>query len=132
MAYTSDKTGHREVYVVSFPAGEGETRISIAGGDQPRWRGDGKELFFVGADGKIMSVAVKAGLPSGPDSKASFEPGVPQTLFDVHLPIQGRTTLFEYDVTGDGKRFLLDALGGGFASPPPLTVVVNWDTAAKK
>jgi Tol biopolymer transport system component len=52
MAYTSDKTGNREVYVVSFPTGEGETRISIAGGDQPRWRGDGKKLFFVGADGK--------------------------------------------------------------------------------
>jgi len=47
MAYTSDKTGQREVYVTPFPTGEGETRISIAGGEQPRWRGDGKELFFV-------------------------------------------------------------------------------------
>jgi Tol biopolymer transport system component len=65
MAYTSDKTGQREVYVTAFPTGEGETRISIAGGEQPRWRGDGKELFFVGEDGKMMAVAVKAGCRRG-------------------------------------------------------------------
>jgi eukaryotic-like serine/threonine-protein kinase len=132
MAYTSDKTGHREVYVVSFPAGEGETRISIAGGEQPRWRGDGKEMFFVAADAKMMSVAVKAGLSSGAGNKASFEPAAPQPLFEAHLPGPGRMLMFEYDVTTDAKRFLLDSEVPGSASAPPLNVIVNWDAVAKK
>ena len=119
-------------YVVSFPTGAGETRISIAGGAQSRWRGDGKELFFLGADSKMMTVAVKAGLPSGPGKKASFDSGVPRPLFEAHLPVPGRTTVFEYDVAADGERFLLDAQGGGSASAPPLTVVVNWDAGVKK
>ena len=50
MAYTSDESGQREVYVRPFPVSDGKWRISTAGGEQPRWRGDGKELFFVGAD----------------------------------------------------------------------------------
>ena len=60
MAFTSDRSGRREVYVRPFPAGEGEWTISIAGGEQPRWRADGKELFFEAADGKMMAVPVKA------------------------------------------------------------------------
>jgi serine/threonine protein kinase len=128
MAYTSDKTGQREVYVVAFPTGEGETRLSIAGGEQPRWRGDGKELFFVGADGKIMAVAVKA--TAG--NKPSFEPETPQPLFETHLARPPVNPLFEYDVTADGKRFLLDTTGGGSGPVLPLNVVVNWDVGPKK
>jgi hypothetical protein len=132
MAYTSDKTGQREVYVVAFPSGEGETKISIAGGEQPRWRGNGKELFFVGRDGKMMAVAVKA--VAG--VKPSFEPETPQPLFDVRLPVMGRSSVFEYDVTADGKRFLLtNEVGfatGRSTSVPPLTAVVNWDAGLKK
>jgi eukaryotic-like serine/threonine-protein kinase len=130
MAYTSDKTGQREVYVAPFPAGEGETRISITGGEQPRWRGDGKELFFVGADGNMMAVAVKTGVPSGPGNRLAVEPAAPQPLFAVHLPIPGRSSAFEYDVTADGKRFLIDAEVS--ESVPPLTAVVNWDAGLKK
>ena len=59
MAFTSDRSGRREVYVRPFPPGEGEWTISIAGGQGPRWRGDGKELFFEAADGKMMAVPVK-------------------------------------------------------------------------
>jgi hypothetical protein len=76
MAFNSDGSGRREVYVRPFPPGEGEYAISIAGGDMPRWRGDGKELFFQGADGKMMAVAVKAstsiaaGEPSPPSKPA--------------------------------------------------------------
>jgi Tol biopolymer transport system component len=126
MAYTSDKTGQREVYVVAFPTGEGETRISIVGGEQPRWRGDGKELFFVGAGGKMTAVALKA--TAG--TKLSLEPGAPQPLFEAHLAQTYNNLLFEYDVTSDGKRFLLDTTGGS-ASALPLNVVVNWDAAKK-
>jgi len=86
MAFTSDRTGRREVYVRPFPPGEGEWTISIAGGQQPRWRGDGKELFFVAADGKIMAVAVK---PVG-GARASFEAGSPVELFDAHIVNSGK------------------------------------------
>jgi hypothetical protein len=128
MAYTSDKTGQREVYVVAFPTGEGERRISIAGGEQPRWRGDGKELFFVGAEGKIMAVAVKA--TAG--SKPSFEPETPQPLFETRLVRPPTNPLFEYDVTADGKRFLVNTVAGRSPSAPLLNVVVNWDAGLKK
>jgi Tol biopolymer transport system component len=127
MAYTSDASGQREVYVRPFPAGEGEKRISIAGGEQPRWRGDGKELFFVGASGKMMAVALKA--TAG--TKLSIEPGAPQPLFEAHLAQTVNNGLFEYDVTPDGKRFLLDTTGGS-ASALLLNVVVNWDAGPKK
>jgi Tol biopolymer transport system component len=127
MAYTSDKTGQREVYVVAFPTGESEARISIDGGEQPRWRGDGKELFFIGADAKMMVVAVKA-VPGKP----SFEPGAPQPLFEARLARAPSNPLFEYDVTRDGKRFLLNTTGIGSTSAPFLNVVVNWDAGLKK
>lgn len=67
--------------VVPFPPGEGEWAISIAGGRQPRWRADGKELFFVAADGKIMAVPAKA--VAG--AKSSIEAGIPVALFDAHM-----------------------------------------------
>jgi Tol biopolymer transport system component len=128
MGYTSDKTGQPEVYVRPFPAGEGQEKISIAGGEQPRWRGDGKELFFLGADGKMMVVAVSA--MAG--AKPSFEPGAPLPLFEAHLAPSPPNGLFEYNVTPDGKRFLLDTVAGGSGSAPLLNVVVNWDSALKK
>jgi eukaryotic-like serine/threonine-protein kinase len=127
MAYTSDDSGQREVYVRPFPPGDGETRISIAGGEQPRWRGDGRELFFVGGDGKMMAVAVKAttGL------KPTFEAAAPQPLFETRLAQFVENAAFEYDVTADGKRFLLDTVAGG-TSAPVLNVVLNWDAGLRK
>src|SRR5262249_38399157 len=111
MAYTSDETGQREVYVRRFPSGEDLVKISLAGGEQSRWSADGKELFFIGGDGMMMAAAVKA-LP-GP--KPSLEAGTPQALFPTNLA-QGTGPLFEYDVANDGKRFLL-ATVGGFSAP---------------
>jgi Tol biopolymer transport system component len=127
MAYASDESGQPEVYVRPFPAAEGKWKISLAGGQQPRWRGDGKELFFVGEDEKMMAVAVKA--VAGP--KPSFEPGAPQKLFEAHL-VSGSRALYEYDVTADGKRFLLNTTAGGSAPTPLLNVMVNWDVGLKK
>jgi serine/threonine protein kinase len=126
MAYTSDESGQPEVYVRPFPEGEGKTKISIAGGDQPRWGGDAKELFFVGTDGKMMAVAVRASAGRRP----TFEPGVPVVLFPAQLA-RAPNPKFEYD-TADGKRFLLDTLASGSMSAPPLTVEVNWDAGLKK
>ena len=118
-----------------FQAVNSKGRFSIAGGEQPRWRGDGNELFFVGGDGKMMAVAVKTGAPSGPGAKPSFEPGTPQPLFQTRLA--PNNVQFEYDVTADGRRFLLDTIAssngaGGSVSGAPLTVVVNWDAGLKK
>jgi len=131
LAYSSDESGQPEVYVRPFPAGEGKWRVSLSGGEQPRWRGDGKELFFVGADGKMMAVGVKVEAPSEHGSKPSFEPAAPQALFQAHLANSSRA-LFEYDVTADGKRFLLNTVADGSASGPLLNVVVNWDAGLKK
>jgi Tol biopolymer transport system component/predicted Ser/Thr protein kinase len=127
MAYTSDESGRREVYVQSFPRGESKRQISIGGGEQPRWRADGKELFFVGADGNMMAASGK----TGAGAKPSFEPGAPQQLFEAHLN-QGGAPIFEYDVTGDGKRFLLNTVAGNSAASPLLNVVVKWDAGLKK
>jgi hypothetical protein len=128
MAYTSDESGRREVYVRPFPGGEFQRPISLAGGEQPRWRGDGKELFFMGGDGKMMAVMVKA--VAG--SKPSFEPEAPRALFGAHLAQFATIPLFEYDVTSDGKRFLLNTIASGPTSATLLNVVVNWDAGLKK
>jgi Tol biopolymer transport system component len=127
MAYTSDESGQREVYVRSFPAGDGKWRISTAGGDQSRWRGDGKELFFGGANGKMMAVEVKAVT----EPKRSFETSAPVPLFESHIIETGAFLPFQYDVTADGKRFLVTTTAAG-ASSPLLNVVVNWNAGLKK
>jgi Tol biopolymer transport system component/tRNA A-37 threonylcarbamoyl transferase component Bud32 len=133
MAFTSDRSGKREVYVRPFPPSEGEWTISLAGGEMPRWSGDGKELFFEAADGKMMAVAVKA--ITGP--KPSFDAGAPVPLFDTHMVHLAPDVIFEYDVRADGRRFLINTIAGsgggpGAASAPPLTVVTNWAAGLKK
>jgi hypothetical protein len=125
MAFTSDRSGRREVYVRPFPAADGEWAISVAGGEQPRWRGDGKELFFIAADGKMMSASAKplAG------AKPSFDAATPVVLFDSHIALSPNNDLIDYDVTADGKRFFINTTGG---TSPPLTVVKNWNASGKK
>jgi hypothetical protein len=128
MAYASDETGRREVYVRPFPSGEGVWRISVNGGDQPRWRGDGKELFYIGANGKMMAASVRA----VPGSKPSLELATPVALFDSHIiKSPGTNGVFQYDVTTDGKQFLV-VTNNLAATTPPLTVVVNWSAGLKK
>jgi Tol biopolymer transport system component len=129
MAYTSDESGQREVYVRPFPAAEGQWKTPIGRGEQPRWRGDSQELFFVGGDGKMMAV----GLKSAAGSKPFFESNAPQPLFEVQLAqAPGGADLFEYDVTSDGKLFLLDTIVASSGAAPPLTVVLNWDAGLKR
>jgi len=73
MAYASNETGRMEIYVSSFPALNGKWQVSSAGGQEPRWRQNGMELFYLSANEKMMAVEVKAG--------ASFETGSPVALF---------------------------------------------------
>jgi Tol biopolymer transport system component/predicted Ser/Thr protein kinase len=130
MAFTSDRSGRREVYVRPFPQGDGEWTISIAGGQAARWRGDGKELFFEASDGKMMAAPVNKAVPG---VNPVFEPGTPLALFDAHMVHDIQARYFEYDVTADGKRFLVNTAGGaGALSAPPLTVVTNWLAGSRK
>ena len=121
VAYTSDESGPWQVYVQPFPASGAKWQISATGGADPRWRGDGKELFYLAPDRKLMAVDVKAGgAPSG-----TFQAGVPQPLFDTRFP--GAPELGRnYAPAANGQRFLLSILAEESA-PPPITVVVNWN-----
>jgi hypothetical protein len=89
-----------EIYVSSIPNSTGKWQVSSAGGQEPKWRRDGKELFYLSAGGKMMAVPVTAG--------ASFKAGSPITLFQTHRRQPASfLDVFSYDVSGDGKRFLI-------------------------
>jgi len=119
IAYTSNEAGGtNQVYVRGFPAG-GKWQISRDGGQQPRWSRDGKELFYVSADTKLMVVPVKA-------DPSKFEPGVPRVLFDMHT----RINLDNFDVSGDGQKFLINKMVEE-AAGSPATVVLNWTADLK-
>ncbi|HEV8366620.1 MAG TPA: protein kinase [Pyrinomonadaceae bacterium] len=121
VAYQSGESSIPEIYVQTFPASGDKKLVSTKGGLRPRWRGDGKELFYITPEGKMMAVEIKAG--------ATFEPGVPNLLFDVATARTLPTT--PYDVATDGRRFLFISgqLDAGQAS---LAVVLNWISDLKK
>jgi hypothetical protein len=119
IAYTSDESGSDQIYVRQFSAdsaqgsGDAEDKwlISKRGGTDPRWRGDGKELFYVASDGKLVSVDISA--------KPVFKAGVPRPLFQLPPGVLG------FEVTADGERFLIDT-PVALNAPAPFTVVLNW------
>jgi Tol biopolymer transport system component len=126
LAYTSNESGKDEVYVRAFPSAEESKRISTAGGQEPRWRSDGGELYFLSTDGKMMAVPIKIG--TGP--KPSIEAGSPKVLFPTPPLAYYIQTGFAYDVTPDGKRFLLTAVADGTGSSTNLDLVANWNQNA--
>ena len=89
----------------------------------PRWSADGKELFFVAADGKMTEVPIKIGA----GAKPSLEAGAPRALFSTPPLAHYNQGSFAYDVTADGKRFLFAAVADAVGSSPLLDVVTNWD-----
>ena len=101
LAYASEESGTWEIYVTSFPSPAGKLQLSQGGGTEPRWRGDGKELFYINS--KRMMTAVP--ISTMPD----FSSGSPRELFAVpnRAPISS-TDLYSYDVTKDGRRFIVD------------------------
>ena len=126
MAYASNETGRNEVYVRPFPSGAGKWQISTTGGVVPRWRRDGKELFYMGATnlGKLFAVEVKA-------SGATLEAGVPKALFDTGYVAMGHPggTYHAYAVSPDGQRFLIPrpaSAGAEETTSAAITVVLNW------
>jgi hypothetical protein len=99
--------------------------VSTNGGTDPRWRRDSTELFYLAADGKLMSVPVKSA------TGTNFVTDPPQPLFDIPaLLSRVGTGSFRYAGTSDGRRFLV--LLGPNEPPQPLTVITNWQAAAKK
>ena len=121
IAYQSSESGNSEIYVQTFPVSGGKWPVSNKGGIRPKWRGDGKELFYISPEGKLMAVEIKAG--------STFEPGVPKPLFDVATARVLPTT--PYDVSSDGQRFLFNS-GRVDARPSSLAVVLNWTSDLKQ
>ena len=126
IAYVSNESGRFEVYVQSFPTPSGKWQVSTEGGTQPRWRRDGREMFFLAPDQKLMAVPVRLA--------STFEAGAPAALFEANIIPAGAGVPgvgHQYDVTADGQRFLLNLEPQETASTP-LTVVLNWQAGLKK
>jgi Tol biopolymer transport system component len=124
MAFASTETGSMEIYVSPFPSANGKWQVSSGGGEEPRWRQDGKELFYLSADGKMMAVAVTAGV--------SFEAGSPVALFQTRRRQEiGSQDVFSYDVSGDGQRFLILTRADA-ASAAPIAIHLNWASELEK
>jgi Tol biopolymer transport system component len=123
IAYYSDDSGPYEVYVQPFPASGAKWQISSGGGLQPRWRGDGKELFFMAPNKNLMAVDVNLG-------NGTFEAGVPKMLFQTRsIGYPGpRNT---YECSADGQRFLMNSLQSD-AGSIPVNVVLNWTADLKR
>ena len=119
IAYGSDQSGKREIYIRSFPDGTGLRRVSSNGGTQVRWRKDGKELFYVEGD-SLMGVPVA--------TTPTLTIGTPKKLFsDGSLRFNEAGSWLNYDVTSDGQRFVLrEQETGAEASEIKLRVVQNW------
>jgi len=118
LAYQSNESKRNDIYVVSFPKPTEKSQISTDGGQAPVWSRDGRELYYLGGNGKIMAVDIKPGTP--------FQFGVPKALFEAH--IQSNNAGIE--VSKDG-RFLLPAIVEQEASTP-MTVVLNWPALLQK
>jgi hypothetical protein len=120
IAYVTDETGVTEIVVDSFPKPGNKRQVSASGGVQPRWSRDGKELFYVSLDRKLIAVPVL--------EKETLTFGIPAVLFEttaVRAIGTGLGTLAQYDISPDGQRILINA---AVAAPesPRLHVVLNW------
>jgi Tol biopolymer transport system component len=115
VAFVSEESGASEVYVMPAAGQGGLRRVSASGGSLPRWRRDGKELFYLAPDGGLMAVPT--------ETKGRFEAGSPAVVFTAHPPPD------DYDVAPDGRQFLF--LEQALERDVPLTVMVNWGGPSK-
>ena len=120
IAYVSDESGTNQVYIAPFPNAVGKWQVSRSGGTEPRWRGDGKEVFFLSPDNKLMAAAINA-------IGSNLQVGNAETLFEIH---PANPPGYHYDVTNNGKRFLVDSSREG--NVQPLALIVNWPSALNK
>jgi eukaryotic-like serine/threonine-protein kinase len=127
IAYESNESGRFEIYVQPFPGPAGKFQISTNGGAQPRWNKNGKEIFYVSLDSKMMTVPVKL----SPDGD-SLETGTPAALFPVRIaygPLPGPFKQ-QYAVSSDGQRFLVN-IAADEGATSPITIIYNWKPKAK-
>jgi hypothetical protein len=115
-AYSSDELGQSEIFVRRFPITEEKWRVSTAGGQQPSWSKDGKELFFVALDDKLMAARVSTG--------SSFSSGAPEALFPTAMALDV-VVANQYAATADGQRFLMAVPTQGLDSRI-FRVLTNW------
>ena len=125
LAYQSNESGRFEIYVQSFPDPTVKTVISAEGGTQVRWRPDGKELFFIGLDGRLMAV------PIHQSNKETIEAGKPVPLFDTRIggAVQSNYTQ-QYMVASNGSRFLMNTVVE--ENTRPITIRLNWQPENEK
>jgi len=128
VAYESNESGRFEIYARPFEAGStgatGYSAVSTGGGVEPCWRADGKEMFYLGPDRRLMAVEVKT-------AGDRFEAGAPRALFSTRAAVIAAGFYTVYTVTGDGQRFLIITEGDEVVSQP-ATVVMNWTAGLKK
>ena len=118
IAYSSDEGGKWEVYVAPFSSGSVgaiKRMVSSGGGSHPEWSRDGKQLYYLSADKRIMAVAVDT-------ARERFNAGVPRALFQSDIVNDFRA---RFAVTADGQRFLIPSAAGQ-GGPAVATVMVNW------
>jgi eukaryotic-like serine/threonine-protein kinase len=121
VAYVSTATGRAEVYLTRFPDSTRIYQVSTQGGNMPRWQADGKELFYYSdSHSSIMAVNVE-------EKVDETSLGTPRTLFHLGIPVR----FFTFDVTPDGRRFLI-VTSNQLPGPVPLTLVTNWNAELKK
>ncbi len=118
LAYTSFISGTAEVYVQSFPTASGTRQVSAIGGKQPRWRRDGRELFYVSSGGTLIAVPIA---PAG----HALQLGAPRELFA--FPGFGFDNDYSYAVDASGRRFLINTVVSD--TTQPIVVVLNWPAA---
>jgi Tol biopolymer transport system component/DNA-binding winged helix-turn-helix (wHTH) protein len=121
IAYQSDESGRVEIYVQPFPGPGNKWPISTNGGSQVRWRRDGRELFYVALDGRLMSVSIRI-----PSNARAPEVGTPVTLFAPPLggAVQKADFRHQYMVSADGQRFLVATVAA--VANSPIMVILNW------
>jgi Tol biopolymer transport system component/tRNA A-37 threonylcarbamoyl transferase component Bud32 len=121
IAYGSNETGRYEVYVQTLPKSDRQWTVSTNGGYEPRWRSDGREIYYLSEDRKLMAV------PVGPGP--SF--GVPKPLFQTRVSVGVDVLRTHYVPARDGQRFLVNTEIGD-PPPNPITVVLNWTAGLKR
>jgi serine/threonine protein kinase len=122
IAYQSDESGKLEVYVQAFPVSQGKWQVSVRGGGAPQWSKNGKEIFYLAPDKKLMAVDVIA-------TGSSVEQGIPKPLFDTYVDAYNAPN--RYAISNDNKRFLINTSADNDNSLP-ITVVLNWAEEMKK
>jgi hypothetical protein len=123
VAYSTDESGREEIVVTSFPNTSGKWQVSTNGGIMPRWRADGKEIYFISPDREMMAAAVRA-------SGALFETDTPVALFQTRMASGGAASdKHGYDVSKDGRFLINDA--DEAAAIPTVTLILNWRPKTK-